>query len=126
GDAAKSADQLNRIYIGLGVGLQKQMEEMRDAGNDEEAKRIAKSFAKFVDRIGKQQEANWPMRVWLAQANYAIAVQEAPVARQEAGTPMVLNPAAKSYFTKARDGYKQLIKEATTNPQLAPNKGALV
>lgn len=126
-DAAKSAEQLNRIYIGLGVALQKQMEELHDAGKEQEAKRVAATFAKFVERIGKQQDtANWPTRVWLAQANYAIAVEEAPVAQQKAGTPTILNPSAKIYFTKARDAYQQLTKEAAVNPKLAPSASAVL
>lgn len=127
GDAAKSAEQLNRIYIGLGVALQRQMEELHDAGNDGEAKRVAGAFAKFVERISNQQgTASWPTRVWLAQANYAIATQQLPVSQQQAGTPTVLSPSAKTYFTKARDAYQQVTKEAAINPKLAPSSSAVL
>jgi tetratricopeptide (TPR) repeat protein len=101
------------------------MEELSAAGNDEGAKSVAKSFAKFVDRIGKQKgPTNWPLQVWLAQANYAIAVQELPN-KQEPGTPTMLSPMSKLYFTRARDGYQQLVKESVANPKLPPSKAAL-
>ena len=65
---AKADEQLNRIYMGLGGALQKQIEDLRAAGKEQEAKRVATAFAKFIDRIGAQQgSANWATRVWLAQ-----------------------------------------------------------
>jgi hypothetical protein len=127
GDTAKAAEQLNRIYIGLGVGLRKHMEELGEANDDEGAKRVAKSLAKLVERVGKQQgPTNWPLQMWLAQTNYAIAVRELPSAKKDDGTPTALSPTSKIYFTRARDSYQQLIKESVANPKLLPNKPSLL
>jgi hypothetical protein len=69
----KAAEQLMRIYISMGVALQKQLEELKAAGKQEEATRVAGAFAKFLDRIGKEQAgADWPTRVWLAQMYYSL------------------------------------------------------
>ncbi len=88
GDAAKAAEQLNRIYIGMGVALQKQIEDLRAAGKDEEAKRVAAAFAKFIDRISMQHGANWATRVWLAQTYYAMATDHQPAEKPGAVAPL--------------------------------------
>jgi tetratricopeptide (TPR) repeat protein len=125
GDEAKSAEQLNRIYIGMGVALQKQIEELRAAGKEQEAKRVATAFAKFIDRIGAQQStANWATRVWLAQTYFAMASEHQPAAKQGAAPPV--GPVARVYFAKSRDAYQQLIKEAASDPKLPPNDSAVL
>jgi tetratricopeptide (TPR) repeat protein len=127
GDPAKSAEQLNRIYIGMGVALQKQIEDLRAAGKEGEAKRVAGAVAKFLDRITAQPgTANWPMRVWLAQAYYSMATEQQP-ASQQAGSMIpvtAVNKTARDYLTKARDTYQQLLKEAADNPKLPPSDTA--
>ncbi len=130
GDAAKAAALLNRIYIGMGMALQKQIEELRAAGQQQEAKRVASAFAKFLDRISAQQGgANWPTRVWLAQTYYTMATEQQPVSQQrgessEATTK--LTTTARNYLTKSRDAYQQLLNEAAHNPKLAPSDMAVL
>jgi tetratricopeptide (TPR) repeat protein len=129
GDAAKSAEQLNLIYIGMGAALQKQIEELRAAGKEQESKRVATAFAKFIDRIGTQQNSNWATRVWLAQSYYAMATDHQRAAKAgEAATGAAgpLDNVSRVYFTKARDTYQQLIKEAANNPKLSPSDGAVL
>src|SRR3954470_1261661 len=128
GDPATSAEQLNRIYIGMGVALQKQIEDLRAAGKEPEAKRVAAAVATFLDRInGTQLNGNWPTRVWLAQMYYSVATD-----RQSGGqvagpvTQIPLTNTTRGYLTKARDIYLQLIKEAAENPKLTPNENALL
>jgi tetratricopeptide (TPR) repeat protein len=129
GDAAKSAEQLNLIYMGLGTALQKQVEELRAAGKDTEAKRVSTAFAKFVDRVSSQPGANWAMRVWLGQTYLAMA-NDRRVAAKPAGTANVadapLDNVSRVYYSKARDTYLQLIKEAASDPKLAPSGGAVL
>ena len=127
-DAAKAADQLNRIYIGMGVTLQKQIEELRAAGKNVEAKRVSSAVATFLDRIAAQQgESNWATRVWLAQTYYAMANDQQPQAQQGAGTAaQPFGAVAKVYLTKSRDAYKQLLKEAADDPKLPPNDTAVL
>ncbi len=124
-DAAKSAEQLNRIYIGMGVALQKQIEELRAAGKEPEAKRVATAFAKFIDRVGAQQgSANWATRVWLAQTYYAMASEHRPAAKE--GDVQPIGAVARVYFAKSRDAYQQLIKEAANDPKLPPSDAAVL
>jgi tetratricopeptide (TPR) repeat protein len=126
GDAATSAEQLNRIYIGMGVALQKQIEDLRSAGKGTEAKRVAAAVATFLDRINATRiNANWPTRVWLAQMYYSMATDQSG---QSTGpvSPVPLTNSIRGYLTKARDIYLQLIKEAADNPKLAPSENALL
>jgi tetratricopeptide (TPR) repeat protein len=124
-DAAKADEQLNRIYVGLGGALQKQMEDLRAAGKDQEAKRVATAFAKFVDRIGAQQgSANWATRVWLAQTYYAMADEHRASEKHGAAAP--IGAVARVYFTKSRDAYQSLLKDATSDPKLPPSDGAVL
>ena len=125
-DAAKASEQMNRIYIGMGVALQKQIEELKAAGNDQEAQRVAVAFAKFIDRIGAQPgAANWATRVWLAQTYFALANDHKP-GEKEGDAPKSLGAMAKAYFTKSRDAYQALIKEAESDPKLPPSDGAIL
>ena len=123
GDAAKASEQLNRIYIGMGLALQKQIEELRAAGQEQEAKRVTAAIAKFLDRINAQPgTANWPTRVWLAQTYYGMAIDQQPSAQPGSATPVgPENKIAYGYLTRSRDGYEQLLKEAAENPKMPPN-----
>ena len=69
GADGKSAEQLTRIYIGMGMALQKQMEELRAAGKQQEATRVAGAFATFLDRIHAQQATRELAYACLAGAN---------------------------------------------------------
>ncbi len=129
GDAGKAAEQLNRIYIGMGAALQKQMEDLRAAGQEQEAKRVAAAFAKFLDKINAQQgTANWPTRIWLAQTYYAMAIgpQQAQEPASAFAAPLALDAQTRGYLTKARDSYQQLLQEAAANPKLPPSDTAVL
>jgi tetratricopeptide (TPR) repeat protein len=124
-DTAKSAEQLNRIYIGMGVALQKQIEDLKAAGKEEEAKRVGTAFARFIDRISAQQgTANWATRVWLAQTYYAMASEHKPDEKE--GAPKPLGAVARAYFSKSRDVYQKLIKEAANDPKFPPSDAAVL
>jgi tetratricopeptide (TPR) repeat protein len=128
-DSGKTSEQLTRIYIGMGVALQKQMEELRAAGKQQEASRVAGAFAKFLDRIRAQPgEANWPTRVWLAQTYYAMGT-DAPSSERAGPSPAPANSPSKTardYLIKARDAYQQLLLEAAKTPTLAPSDTAVL
>lgn len=124
GDDAKTTDQLTRIYIGMGVALQKQMDDLRASGKLQEANRVASAYAKFLDRISAQQgDANWPTRVWLAQTYYAMGTDPP---KTVVTAPVVLGKPARDYLTKSRDAYQQLLQGAAKNPKLAPNDTAVL
>jgi tetratricopeptide (TPR) repeat protein len=125
GDPAKSAEQLNRVYIGMGVALQKQIEDLKAVGQEKEAKRVGIAFAKFIDRVASQQgTANWATRAWLAQTYYTMASEHQADAQQGAAVP--IGAAARVYFTKSRDAYQLLIKEAATDPKFPPSDAAVL
>ncbi len=129
GDSGKTSEQLTRIYIGMGVALQKQMEELRAAGKQQEASRVAGAFAQFLDRIRAQPgAANWPTRVWLAQTYYAMGT-DAPSTQRAGPSPAPAtspSKASRDYLTKARDAYQQLLAEAAKTPNLAPSDTAVL
>ncbi len=125
-EAAQASEQMNRIYIAMGVALQKQLEDLKAAGNDKEAQRVAVAFAKFIDRISAQSgSGNWATRVWLAQTYFALANDHKP-SDSESNASKPLGAAAKAYFIKSRDTYQALIKEAEGDPKLPPSDGAVL
>ncbi len=130
GDDDAASEQLTRIYIGMGVALQKQMEELRASGKEQEANRVAGATAKFLDRINAQSsEENWPTRVWLAQTYYAMGTNLESATQPErasVASDQPLSKAAREYITKARDAYQKLLSEVAKNPKLAPSKLAVL
>ncbi|HEX5471987.1 MAG TPA: hypothetical protein VFW73_08875 [Lacipirellulaceae bacterium] len=125
----KAVAQLNRIYIGMGVALGKQIDSLRATGKAEEARHVAAAVAKFLDRIDIEPgTSNWATRVWLAQMYYTIAVDNDPASKPPGppSPPKPLSAGARRYLIKSRDAYKQLLKETAANPKLAPNETAVL
>jgi tetratricopeptide (TPR) repeat protein len=125
------SEQLTKIYVGLGVELQKQITALRESGRARQAERIAAAFAQFLDRIAaRQAEANWPTRVWLAQTYYELGTAEQGGASATANSAnSQIKPssgAARDYLVKAREAYQKLIEAGATNPKLPPNDTALL
>ena len=62
--AGEASQQLARIYIAMGVALQKQIDDLTRAGRGAEAKQLTAAFTKFLERIAAQSsELNWPTGV---------------------------------------------------------------
>ncbi|MEX2308469.1 MAG: hypothetical protein WD738_12790 [Pirellulales bacterium] len=124
GQAGGSDAQLTQIYIGLGVALEKQLEQLRDARRASDADRIAAAFGQFVDKIaGRQDDVNWPTRVWVAQTYYKMAGADP---ERTSSTVARVSESARSYLTKSRDAYRQLLADAATDPKLAPSANAVL
>ncbi|HEY3395335.1 MAG TPA: hypothetical protein VGK58_21720, partial [Lacipirellulaceae bacterium] len=135
-----AAEQLTRIYVGLGIELQKQITAMRESGRGRQAERIAAAFAQFLDRIAaRQTEADWPTRVWLARTYYDLgtAQRAGPSARQSSpqasasanGASSPIKPptgAARDYLVKARDAYQKLLEAGAKAPKLPPSDTAML
>ncbi len=112
-----SAEQLTRIYIGLGQGLRQQIEQLQAAGQDAEAARVREAFIQFLDRIHEQQTGgNWAHQVWIAQTYFNMG--EA-VSKKSA-------PSATKYFTKAHEVYQQMLAAAASDAQFAPSPASLL
>jgi tetratricopeptide (TPR) repeat protein len=128
GNDEKSSEQLNLIYMSMGGALQKQIEDLRAEGKDAEAKRAGMAFAKFVDKMGTQQGATWTTRSWLAQSYLTMASDRHAGGNSAGNNGMTapLDNAARVYYTKARDAYSQLIKDAAADPKAAPSPTAVL
>jgi len=123
GDENAASEQLTRIYIGIGIGLQKQAEELRKQGQEREAERVTAAFAKFLDRIEIGPASNWPTRMWLAQTYYNMG--SGGLDPRDAGTEKPLSKSATEYLTKARDAYQKLLEEVAKDPKAAPSADSL-
>ncbi len=116
GPGGESADRLTKIYIGLGVQLQKQIKHSRDSGRNPEAKRVIKAFAKFVDHVvTRTDSANWTGLNWIAKT-YLRMGDEVITDRQQ----------AQVYFAHSLSIYEMMIAQAEQTPDFAPSPLALL
>lgn len=107
----QAADRLTKIYIGLGVQLQRQIEALRKSGQVPEAERVTAAFAEFLDRVAdRQQSANWVGRSWIARTYLSMG--------EGLGSE---NPRGKVYLSRARDTYQQMLEQAKQNEGFAPS-----
>ena len=117
-------EQLTRIYIGLGVTLQKQLAQLHEAGRTAEAQRVAAAFSQFLDKIAAHQaNANWPTRVWIAQTYFNMGIGERA---GPSSAPPRLSDVARAYLKQSRDAYRQLLSEAEKNPDFAPSRNSIL
>jgi hypothetical protein len=115
------ADQLTRVYVSLGVQLQRQIDDLRSAGRDEEAARVATAFAEFLDRIAaRKEDLTWSHRQWLAQSYYNLGARQ-----RDASSTAAATPKEKQYLTKARDLYQNLLSSAA-QADPPPSEAALL
>jgi hypothetical protein len=129
--AGEASQQLARIYIAMGVALQKQIDDLARSGHGSEAKRLTAAFSKFLERIAAQpSELNWPTAAWLAQSYYTLGTSEragrssAPASTSEPATKLATG-ASRDYLVKARRAYEQLLAAAQA-PDFAPNANAVL
>lgn len=94
-------DKLTKVYLGLGLQLQKQIEQLQQAGNTEEALRVGQAFVAFLDKLNERGTSDPTIARWIAQTYYKLA--EGLEGDTAAETDR------KSYYTKARDAFKGLI-----------------
>lgn len=115
------ADQLTRVYVGLGVQLQRQIDDLRAAGRDAEAARVAAAFAQFLDRIAARKDGlTWSTRQWLAQSYYNLGARQ-----KDASSTAPASPKERQYLTKARDIYESLLN-STSTADPPPTEAALL
>jgi tetratricopeptide (TPR) repeat protein len=129
--AGEASQQLARIYIAMGVALQKQIDDLARSGHGAEATRLTAAFSKFLERIAAQpSELNWPTAAWLAQTYYTLGTSErsgpsvGPASTNQRTTKLATG-AARDYLVKARRAYEQLLV-ATKAPDFAPNENAVL
>lgn len=111
----RSADELTRVYLGLGVALEQQIGQLRDKGRDREAAQVTEAFVQFLDQLrSRQQGGHWGGRHWVAQMFYQL------------GEDAAASTTARQYYTKARDAYRRMLTEADEGSLRPPNDEALL
>lgn len=123
--AGGSEEQVTQIYIGLGMALEKQAAQLREAGRQDDAARITAAFAQFLDRIASRQEgANWPTRAWLAQTYYNMGAPQS--SGSSPAPPKATSNRARDYLTKSQTAYTELLADAAKDPKLAPSETSVL
>ena len=113
-EAGGTAQQLTRIYLGLGLQLQRQVKELTVAGEDAKAKHVAAAFEDVLERVAARPDANdWAIRSWLAQTNLQIGEG-------------LRGEEAKKYLERARKSYEAILAESAKNEKYAPDAAALL
>jgi tetratricopeptide (TPR) repeat protein len=106
GDAKK----LTKVYLGLGVQLQRQLKELNAAGQTDKAKHVAEAFGDVLARVSARSDANdWQVRGWIAQTNLQLGQE---LSAEE----------AKPYIDRATEAYQAMLKAADENPKYAPGE----
>ncbi|MEX0641521.1 MAG: hypothetical protein WD468_02410, partial [Pirellulales bacterium] len=126
-DSGAPGDQVTRIYVSLGASLQRQVNELREAGRNREADHVSIAVTEFLDRLNAQQAGtNWTNRVWVAQTYYALGNGDDvnSTGKQRAGS----SPEGQSRqnLIKARDAFAQLLADVQKNPRLAPSDSSVL
>lgn len=129
GNPREAADQLTRIYLGMGVALRKQMDDLHAAGKSRQADRVSVALGAFLQRIGEHQNrAAWPVRVWLAQMYYTLAIPSAgsESSRVAFSQSASVSKGEREYLVRARDTYQKLLDEAEKDSKFAPSETAFL
>lgn len=94
-------DQLTRVYLGLGVQLQQQIEALQGAGKSEEAKRVSEAFVAFLEKLSERGTSDPAVQRWIAQTYYRLAEGlEGDATAADVRT---------SYYEKASTSFKALM-----------------
>jgi tetratricopeptide (TPR) repeat protein len=111
GDA--ESDDLLRIYLGLGMALRQQIDDLRTAGRDAEANQVTEAFVQFLDQLSARPGGSWASRQWIAQVYYTLG--------EQALTGAEGADQARRYFNKAATAYRQLLDSAKSGSSPPPN-----
>ncbi|GAB4136374.1 MAG: hypothetical protein Tsb009_03380 [Planctomycetaceae bacterium] len=99
-----SADEDNNItliYEQLGRQLQKEIQRLRNRGDDARLKNVRDSFKRFLGELFNRKTAlNYSTLIWIAETYYGL------------GQGLGDDPDAASYFEKAYSAYKQILDSA--------------
>ncbi|QDU55296.1 tetratricopeptide repeat protein [Aeoliella mucimassa] len=103
--AGGGGEKLTRVYLGLGVQLQQQIDELNGEGKTDEAKRVGEAFVAFLDKLTERGSTDPVVRQWISQTYYRLAEGLAgdPTAEEQRQT----------YYARAADAYKLLLSEET-------------
>ena len=115
GQGAHAGEQLTRIYLSLGLQLQRQINELSAAGKADKAQDVAGAFEDLVERVTKQGGAgeNWKIQNWIAQTNLQLGQG-------------LRGQAAQRYFAQAETAYRALLEKTKQDPKFAPSPLAIL
>lgn len=108
------AEQLTRIYLSLGLQLQRQISELSKSGKKAEAKSVAVAFEDLLQRITSRGGGqDWRVRNWLAQTNLQLG--------EGLG-----GEAAERYLEQAEQVYREILADVQRDANYAPNETAVL
>ncbi len=123
--AAKSDDveekqagerRLTQIYVSLGRQLESRLKELNEAGEFDQAEKVAKGFELFLMRIKDRGEANsFQSLYWVADTFYRLGSGLTTEGKK-------LPPDAENYYKKAAATYVDIKKRLVDEPDWAPER----
>ena len=109
---------LTRIYFGLGVQLQRQIESLTATGKTEEADRVGGAFATFLTRLDEQAtDADWITKQWIGQSFMQLG--DSVKGRRSESTK-------KEYYGRARDTFASMVEKAQQDAGFAPSANSVL
>jgi hypothetical protein len=114
----EEADKLNRIYLGLGLQVQRQIAGYVAAGKNPQAERLATALGEFVKRLGERREtADWNTQLWIGQMYLNLGDGLA------AGSD---RKRSQAYFRQASEVFSSLLGRAEKEPGFAPQPNSVL
>ena len=110
-----AAAQLTRIYLSLGVQVQRQLAAHTAAGQAEKAVAVAGAFEDLVQRVSQHgdQSGSWQIQNWIAQTNLQLGQG-------------LRGETAMRYFVQAESAYRALLAKVTQDPSFASSAMAVL
>ena len=110
----QASQELMKVYLGLGVQLQRQMKELTGYGQAEKASQVAKSFRQILDRVAARPDADtWRIRTWVAQTNLQLG-------------QALSGEESLAYVERAKTSYEAILASAAKDKNYAPNAESLL
>lgn len=123
-DGESGKKQLTRIYVSLGLQLQRQVQQLSEAGKSGEAKRVAAAFEDFLSRVSENGDSgDWAVRNWIAQTNLQLGIGLQGSSSQDSSSQ---DGEARRYFERAEQAYQAILDRAKEDSQFAPSPIALL
>lgn len=99
----EDSDKLTKVYLSLGIQLQQQIEELKTAGKNDEAKRVSEAFVAFLDKLNERGSSDPTVRQWIAQTYFRLA-------EGLKGDTSAAEVRA-SYYSRAADSFKLILDD---------------
>lgn len=114
GSGPQAAERLNRVYLGIGLELQRQIEALTAVGKKQDAEQVAAAFEDLVERIVERGGTeDWNTRSWLAQSNLQLGEG-------------LSGEAAERYLDEASQVLRAMLEQAANDPGYAPSPTAVL